>query len=130
MNNEEYVYIKILDYIFILGDDTCVEQKSNRREFTHEGVVGSRKSLWTTDFSQNIVYNSHVTCSNSSFSLVMATPTSYFFVFHWLQFTPICWLFPIGYLRKPTYCEVPGSHFYGRMYLPPFTEFNYVNSVI
>ena len=27
--------IKIWDYIFILGDDTCVEQKSNRREFAH-----------------------------------------------------------------------------------------------
>ena len=23
------------DYIFIFGDDTCVEQKSNRREFVH-----------------------------------------------------------------------------------------------
>ena len=29
-----YVY-KIEDYIFIFGDDTCVEQKSNRKEFTH-----------------------------------------------------------------------------------------------
>ena len=28
------MYIKIY-YIFIFGNDTCVEQKSNRREFTH-----------------------------------------------------------------------------------------------
>ena len=35
INNEEHVYIKILYYILILGGDTCVEQKSNRREFVH-----------------------------------------------------------------------------------------------
>ena len=43
-----------------------------------------------------------MTCSNSSFSLVMVTPTSHFFVFHWLLITSICCLFPIGYLPKPT----------------------------
>ena len=72
-----------------------MEQKSNRREF-----VGRRKSQWTTDFSQNsgtyIVHKSHVTCSNSSFSLTMVMPTSPFFAFHWL-----CCLLPIGYLPKP-----------------------------
>ena len=35
MNNKEHVYIKIYDYIFILDDDTWVEQRSNRREFAH-----------------------------------------------------------------------------------------------
>ena len=29
------MYIKIKDYIFIFDDDTCVEQKNNRREFAH-----------------------------------------------------------------------------------------------
>ena len=48
----------------------------------HEGIVGRWKSQWTTDFSQNsrtyIVYNSHVTYSNSSFSLTMVMHTSCF----------------------------------------------------
>ena len=46
INNEEHVYIKIYDYIFILGDDTCVEQKSNCREFAHtkELLVDGRAS--------------------------------------------------------------------------------------
>ena len=29
------MYINILDYSLIFGDDTCVEQKNNRREFAH-----------------------------------------------------------------------------------------------
>ena len=29
------MYIKIEDYVFIFGDDTCVEQKSNGREFAY-----------------------------------------------------------------------------------------------
>ena len=29
------MYIKMYDYILIFGDDTCVEQKSNCREFAH-----------------------------------------------------------------------------------------------
>ena len=29
MNNEEHVYIKFEDDIFILDDDSCVEQKSS-----------------------------------------------------------------------------------------------------
>ena len=64
------------------------------------GAVGRQKSQWTTDFSRNsgtyIVYNSHVTWSNSSFSWTIVTPTSQFFAFHWL-----CCLLPIGYLPKP-----------------------------
>ena len=35
MNNDERVYMTIKDYIFILDDDTWVEQKSNRWEFAH-----------------------------------------------------------------------------------------------
>ena len=73
----------------------------------HEEVVGSRKSQWTTNLSQNlgtyIVYNAHVTCSNSCFSLVMVMPMPHFFVFHWLQFLSMSCLFPIGYLSKPTF---------------------------
>ena len=49
----------------------------------HEGVVGRRKSQWTTDFSQNsriyIVYNSHVTGSNSSIGQHLYCP------FPWLS---------------------------------------------
>ena len=39
MNVGEHGYIKIYDYIFILDDDTCVEQKSNLREFSHPKEV-------------------------------------------------------------------------------------------
>ena len=69
------------------------------------------KSQWTTDFSRKsgtyIVYNSHVTCSNSSFLLTMVTPTSHFFSFHWL-----CCLFPIGYLPKPSSVGVRICHYH------------------
>ena len=68
----------------------------------------------------------YVTFSNSSFSLVKVTPTSHF-VFHWLRFTSMCCLFPIGYLPKPTYSVFPGSHFYGQTYPPPFVEFNHIH---
>ena len=47
-------------------------RKRLQRVRAHGGAVGRRTSQWTTDFSWNlgtyIVYNSHVTCSNSSFS--------------------------------------------------------------
>ena len=60
----------------------CGAEKQSQKVHAHEGVVGRRKSQWTTDFSQNsgtyIVYNSHLTCNNSSFSLVML------FIPHWL----------------------------------------------
>ena len=75
-------------------------RKQSQRVRAHGGAVRRRTSLWTTDFSRNlgtyIVYNSHVTCSNSSFSLTMVMPTSHFFVFHW-----VCCLLPIGFLPKP-----------------------------
>ena len=79
----------------------CGAEKQSQRVRAHGGAVRRQMSQWTTDFSQNswtyIVYNSHVTCSNFSFSLTMVTPTSHFFAFHWLY----C-LLPIGYLPKPS----------------------------
>ena len=71
-----------------------------QRVIVESSITRRRTSQWTTDFSRNsgtyIVNNSHVTCSNSSFSLTMVMPTSHFFAFHWL-----CCLLPIGYLPKP-----------------------------
>ena len=95
-----YVYKNIRLYFYSWWGYLCGAEKQLQRVRTHEGVVRRQKSQWTTDFSQNSrtywVYNSHVTCSNSSFSLIMVTPTSHFFAFHWL-----CCLLPIGYLPKP-----------------------------
>ena len=58
-------------------------RKQSQRDHAHRGAVGRRKSQWTIDFSQNsvtyTVYNFHVTCSNSSFSLTRVMPTSHFF---------------------------------------------------
>ena len=58
------------------------------RKQSHGGAVRRWTNQWTTDFSWNsgtyIVYNSHVTCSNFSFSLTMVMPTFHFFAFHWL----------------------------------------------
>ena len=75
----------------------CGAEKQSQRVRAHEGAVRRRKSQWTTDFSRNsgtyIVFNSHMTCSNSSFSLTMVTPMSHFLAVHWL-----CCLLPIGYL--------------------------------
>ena len=45
INNKEHVYIKIKDYIFILGDDTCVEQRGNCSEFVHtKELSGDRRA--------------------------------------------------------------------------------------
>ena len=109
----------------------CGAEEQSQRVRTHEWVVGSQKSQWTTYFSQNsgtyMIYNSHVAGRNSSFSMVMVTSTSHIFVFHWLQFTSMCCLFPIGYSPKPTSSVFSGSHFYGWAYLSPFAEFNHVH---
>ena len=95
-----YIYKNIRLYFYSWRWYLCGVEKQSQRVCTHEGVVGRRKSQWTTDFSRNsgtyMVYNTHVTCSNSPFSLTMVTPTSHFFAFHWL-----CCLFLIGYLPKP-----------------------------
>ena len=83
-----YVYKNIRLYFHFWRWYLCGAGKQSQRVRAHEGVVRRRKSQWTTDFSRNsgtyIVYNSHVTCSNSFFSLTMVTPTSHFFAFHWL----------------------------------------------
>ena len=97
-------------------------REQSQRVRTHEGVVRSWKSQWTTDFSQNsgtyFVDKSHVTCSKSCFSLIMITPTSHFFVFHWLQVTSML-LVPHWLLAQ--------AHFHGWTYLPPFTEFSHIH---
>ncbi len=95
-----YVYKNIRLYFYFRRWYLCGAEKQSQGVRAHGGAVGRRESLWTTDFSRNsgtyIVYNSHVTGSNSSFSLTMVMPTSHFFAFHWL-----CCLLPIGYLPKP-----------------------------
>ena len=89
-----YLYKNIRLYFYFRWWYLCGAEKQSQR------VRGRWKSQWTTDFSRNsgtyIVYNSHVTYSNSSFSLTMVMPTSHFFAFHWL-----CCLLPIGFLPKP-----------------------------
>ena len=70
-------------------------------------------SLFGRNSGTYIVYNSHVTCSNSSFLLTMVMPTSPFFAFHWL-----CCLFPIGYLPKTGYMGVR---------IATITEFNHAH---
>ena len=93
-------------------------EKQSHRVRAHRGAVGKRKSLWTTDFSRNsgtyIVYNSHVTCSNSSFSLTMVTPISHFFAFHWL----FC------LLPKPDSVGVRISRYHRIQPRPPFRRFS------
>ena len=95
-----YVYKNIRLYLYFRRWYLCGAEKQSQSVRAHGGAVGRRKSPWTTDFSRNsgtyIAYNSHVTCSNSSFSLSMVMLTSHFFAFHWLW----C-LLPIGYLPKP-----------------------------
>ncbi len=91
LTRNTYVYKNIRLYFYFWWCYLCGAEKQLQRVRAYKGVVGRQKSQWTTDFSQNsgtyIVYNSHVTCSSCSFTLVMVTPTSHFFVFHWLQFT-------------------------------------------
>ena len=97
------------------------EQSQRVRE--HGGAVGRRTTQWTTDFSRNsgtyIVYNSHVTSSNSSFSLTMVMPPSHFFAFHWL-----CCLLPIGYLPKPGSVGVRICHYHRIEWRPLFRWFS------
>ena len=104
-----YVYKNIRLYFHSWRWYLCGAEKQLQRVCAHEGVVGRWKSQWTTDCSRNsgtyIVYNSHVTFSNSSFSLTMVTPKSHFFAFHWL-----CCLLPIGYLPKPSSVSILICH--------------------
>ena len=80
-----------------------MEQKSNNREFAHmKGLLGDGRASEQLTLAKiretYIFYNTHMTCSNSSFLLSMVTPTSHFFAFHWS-----CCLFPIGYFCRRTY---------------------------
>ena len=106
-----YVYKNIRLYFYFRWWYMCGAEKQSQRVRAYGGAVGRRKSQWTTDFSRNsgtyIVNNSHVTCSNSSFSLTTVTPTSHFFDFHWL-----CCLLPIGYLPKPGSVGVRICHYH------------------
>ena len=67
-----YVYKNIRLYFYFWWY-LCGAKKQSQRVRAHKGAFGRRKSQWTTDFSPNlgtyIVYNSHMTCSNCSFSL-------------------------------------------------------------
>ncbi len=118
-----YVYKNIRLYFYFRRWYLCGAEKQSQRVRAHGGAVGRRKSQWTTDFSRNsgtyIVYNSHVTCSNSSFSLTMVTPTSHFFAFHWL-----CCLLPIGYLPKPSSVGVRICHYHRIQRRPLFRWFS------
>ena len=66
-----------------------MEQKSNCREFGHtEELSGDRRAseqLTSRNLGTYIVYNSHVTCSNSSFSLtILCFPLVMLSASHWL----------------------------------------------
>ena len=88
-----------------------------------EELSGDRRDSEQVTFSRNsrtyIVYNSHVTCSNSSFLLTMVTPISHFFAFHWL-----CCLLPIGYLPKPGSVGVRICHYHRIQPRPLFRWFS------
>ena len=118
-----YVNKNIRLYFYFQRWYLCGVEKQSQRVRTHKGAVGRWKSQWTTDFSRNsgtyIVYNSHVTCSNSSFLLTMVTPTSHFFAFHWL-----CCLLPIGYLPKPDSVGVRICHYHWIQPHPLFRWFS------
>ena len=104
-----YVYKNIWLYFYFWRWYLWGAENQSQRVRAHEGAVRRQKNEWTTDFSWNsgtyIVYTTHVTCSNSSFSLTMVMPTSHFFAFHWL-----CCLLPIGYLPKPSSVGVRICH--------------------
>ena len=113
-----YVYKNIRLYLNFWQWYLCGAEKQSQRVCAHKGVVRRRKNQWTTDFSRNsgtyIVYNSHVTSSNSSFSLTMVTPTSHFFAFHWL-----CCLLPLATYPSPVLWMYASA---------TITEFNHVHS--
>ena len=96
-----YVYKNIRLYFYFLRWYLCGAEKQSQWVRAHEGADFSRNS------GTYIVYNYHVTCSNSSFSLTMVTPTSHFFAFHWL-----CSLLPIGSLSEPGSLGVRICHYH------------------
>ena len=97
-------------------------REQSQRVRTQGRAVARWTSQWTTDFGRNsgtyIVYNSHVTYSNSSFALTMVMPTSHFFAFHWLS----C-LLPIGHLPKPGSVGVRICHYHRIQRRPLFGDF-------
>ena len=106
-----YVFKNRRLYFYFWRWYLCGAEKESQRVHAHEGVVGRWKSQWATGFSRNlgayIVYNSHVTSSNSSFSLTMVTPMFHFFAFH-----SLCCLLLIGYLPKPGSVGVRICHYH------------------
>ena len=114
-----YVYKNIRLYFYFWRWYLCGAEKQLQRVRAHEGAFGRRKSQWTTDDSRNsgtyIVYNSHVTNGNFSFSLTMVTPTSHFFAFHWL-----CCLLSIGFLSKPGSVGLRLCHYHAIQPCPQF----------
>ena len=84
-----------------------MELKSNRREFGHTKELSRDGRASERNSGTYIVYNSHVTYSNFTFSLTMVTPTSHFFAFHWL-----CCLLPIGYLPNSGSVDVRICHYH------------------
>ena len=120
-----YVYKNIRLHFYFWRWYLCGAEKQSQRVRAHEGAVGRRKNQWTTDFSRNsgtyVVYNYHVTCSNSSFSLTMVTPTSHFFAFHWL-----CCLLSIGYLPKPGSVAVHNCHYH---WIQPCPQFRWYSDI-
>ena len=124
INNEEHVCVWKYKTIFLFSVMILMwSRKQSQRVGAHRGAVRRWKSQWITDFSWNsgtyIVYNSHVTCSNSSFLLTMVMPTSHFFAFHWL-----CCLLPIGYMPKPGSVGVRICHDHWIQPHPPFRGFS------
>ena len=116
-----YVYKNIRLYFYFRRWYLC-RAESNLREFAHteelSGDGRASEQLFSRNSGTYIVYNSHVTCSNSSFSLTMVMPTSHFFAFHWL-----CCLLPIGYLPKPRSVGVCIYHYHRIQRRPLFGDF-------
>ena len=115
--NIRVYFLKFLTMILVWSRRAITESSHIRRG------LRSWKSQWTTDFSQNsgtyIVYDSHVTCSNSSFSLFR----DYAYVL--LLCFPLVTVH-VHVLLVPHWLLVQ-AQFYGRTYPPPFAEFNHVH---
>ena len=86
---------------------------------SRKAIAESSRTWRSCRKTEEPVNNSHVTCSNSSFSLTVVTPTSHFFAFHRL-----CCLLPIGYLPKPGSVDVCICHYHRIQSRPPFRWFS------
>ena len=107
---------------YVRIQDVALKTCQKRWMIGRSGKRGSGISVLAArhddDDDNDIVYNSHVTCSNSSFSLTMVMPTSHFFAFDWL-----CCLLSIGYLPKPGSVGVRICHNHLIQPRPPFRWF-------